>query len=133
MKRKHIVLLVLLTLLLGVLFAAGWIYLTYSDRSIKWYALLLLFTMVGSYIGRAIALDLIIYRSFFFSRFTWYRKLTGGLWNYYEMTGELPGCYGGFWTQDRLPDNRYYYFKKGENYPSKPLPFIHENRTSKSF
>lgn len=40
-------------------------------------------------------------------RFKWFRKLVGGKWFKYSMTGELPNCYGSWWQIGKRPIHRY--------------------------
>ena len=40
--------------------------------------------------------------------YKWFRKFIGGVWFKYEMTGELPGCYGHLWSKKIEPSHRYY-------------------------
>lgn len=52
-------------------------------------------------------------------RFKFYRRWKGGIWYKYEMTGQLPGCYGIFWSRIKLPTHRYYNLIKTETHPLK--------------
>lgn len=47
-----------------------------------------------------------------------YRALRGGKWYKQTMSGELPGCYGSWWTKYPLRDNRYHFIEKVEDYAS---------------
>lgn len=44
----------------------------------------------------------------------WFRKLVGGTWYRYNMTGQLPTCYGYWWTKTLLTPHRYYECTKME-------------------
>ena len=48
-----------------------------------------------------------------------YRKLVGGIWYKYQMTGQLPGCYGSFWNNELWPSHRYYIVTSVEIYEKK--------------
>lgn len=45
-----------------------------------------------------------------------YRAMRGGIWYKQTMSGELPGCYGSWWTKNPLTPNRYHYTEKTEDY-----------------
>jgi len=49
------------------------------------------------------------------SNFKFFRKLLYGKWYHYEMSGELPSCYGDFWTQTEI-NHRYVNLLKIEEY-----------------
>ena len=36
------------------------------------------------------------------------RAVIGGTWCKQTMSGELPGCYGSWWTRNPLKPNRYH-------------------------
>lgn len=44
------------------------------------------------------------------------RGIIGGIWYKQTMSGELPGCYGSWWTKEPLKPHRYHYIEKIENY-----------------
>ena len=44
------------------------------------------------------------------------RYIIGGIWYKQTMSGELPGCYGSWWTKEPLKPNRFHYTEKIENY-----------------
>ena len=44
------------------------------------------------------------------------RMLVGGKWYKQTMSGELPNCFGSWWTRQPLPKHRYHYIEKIENY-----------------
>lgn len=48
--------------------------------------------------------------------FKWFRKWVGGNWYKYEMSGQLPGCYGSWWSTKLLTPHRYYNLVKTESY-----------------
>jgi len=48
--------------------------------------------------------------------FRWFRKYIGGDWFKYQMTGQLPGCWGSWWTIKKLPPHRYYELIKTESF-----------------
>lgn len=50
------------------------------------------------------------------SNYHFFRKFIGGTWFRYDMTGQLPGCYGHWWTKKQEPEHRYYKLTKTETY-----------------
>lgn len=42
------------------------------------------------------------------------RVVIGGKWYKQEMSGELPMCYGYWWTKEPLKPHRYHYTSKIE-------------------
>lgn len=46
----------------------------------------------------------------------WYRWLCGGTWYKHTMTGELPGCYGSWWSREESHHPRYERIEKVEKY-----------------
>lgn len=42
------------------------------------------------------------------SKYRWFRRFIGGTWYRYDMTGQLPSCYGHWWTKKYLIPHRYY-------------------------
>lgn len=55
------------------------------------------------------------------SRFKIWRWMIGGIWYRHEMTGELPNCYGGWWSRDKEHHPRFEKITKIENYASNEL------------
>lgn len=49
------------------------------------------------------------------SNFKLYRWLIGGTWYKFQLNGELPNCYGLFWTQT-YDNTKYVDLIKTENY-----------------
>lgn len=47
--------------------------------------------------------------------FKLYRWYIGGIWYKYQMSGEIPNCYGTFWSQYKDNSNRVILIKT-ENY-----------------
>ena len=45
-----------------------------------------------------------------------FRCIVGGVWYKQSMSGELPGCYGSWWTQHPHPPHRYHYTEKTEDW-----------------
>jgi len=50
------------------------------------------------------------------SIFKLYRKYKGGIWYKQTLTGELPCCWGSWWTRKPHPPHRYYFTEKIEYY-----------------
>jgi hypothetical protein len=44
------------------------------------------------------------------------RYLIGGTWYKQTMSGELPNCYGSWWTKEPLKPHRFHYTEKIETY-----------------
>ena len=45
-----------------------------------------------------------------------YRAIRGGRWYKQTMTGELPGCFGSWWTRTPLFPHRYHFTEIIEDY-----------------
>jgi hypothetical protein len=52
----------------------------------------------------------------FINIFRIYRAIRGGKWFKHEMTGQLPGCYGSWWSRDKDHHPRYEAITKKEDY-----------------
>lgn len=50
------------------------------------------------------------------TKYKWFRKLIGGIWFRYDMTGQLPTCYGHWWTKKIEREHRYYECTQIENH-----------------
>ena len=44
------------------------------------------------------------------------RAIIGGTWYKQTMSGELPNCYGSWWTKNPLKPHRFHYTEKIESY-----------------
>ena len=44
------------------------------------------------------------------------RAVIGGTWHKQTMTGEMPNCYGSWWTRNPLKPHRFHYTEKIETY-----------------
>ena len=44
------------------------------------------------------------------------RAIIGGTWYKQTMSGELPNCYGSWWTKNPIKPHRFHYTEKIENY-----------------
>jgi len=53
--------------------------------------------------------------NFDFCKIKVYRKFKGGTWYKYEMSGELSGCYGTFWSQN-IDNSRFVVLIKTEKF-----------------
>lgn len=49
-------------------------------------------------------------------RFKFFRRMCGGIWYKHEMTGQLPNCYGSWWSRKSSHHPRYEAIIETENY-----------------
>jgi hypothetical protein len=95
------------------------VYLTYITLSIYLFAILLIcffdqyilflpfVVCLAAFLGFFAATIHLHYR-WYLSNSKLYRKWKKGYWHYYSFTGQLPGLFGGMWTQESLADHRFY-------------------------
>lgn len=57
-------------------------------------------------------------------QFRWYRRWQGGTYYLYELAGQLPGCYGEFWSRELLPPHRYCRLVVLESYITRKSPTL---------
>jgi hypothetical protein len=51
------------------------------------------------------------------------RGIIGGVWYKQTMSGELPNCYGSWWTQSPLKPHIYHFTEKIENYTANKVKY----------